>query len=99
MKIRVIGDHVLVKLDRLDDTWGDSGLVRPDCAAEKPMWGEVMAVGPGAVEKRAGRSVFIATTLERGQRVMVPWGTGHDLKIDGRLHVQLSENQVLAVAE
>lgn len=85
MKLTPIADGVLVRLDPLEETFGDSTLVRPDVAKEKPMWGEVLGVG-----RRA-------PSVHRGDRVCVPWRSGHDLRIGGRLCVMAREEQILAV--
>jgi chaperonin GroES len=95
MRLTPIADGVLVCLDPLETTWGaDSKLVRPDIGKEKPVWGEVLAVGPGRTTKRG---VQVAPSVHRGERVFVPWATGHDLKVGGRLCVRVTEGQILAV--
>lgn len=86
MKLTPIVDGVFVQLDPLEETFGDSVIVRPDIAKEKPVWGEVLAVSALAT-----RSVHV------GERVCVPWRTGHDLTINGRLCVKVAEDQILAV--
>jgi co-chaperonin GroES (HSP10) len=87
MKLTPIVDGVLVRLDPFEETFGaDSKLVRPDIAKEKPVWGVVLGVSALAT-----RSVHV------GDRVCVPWRTGHDLKISGRLCVKVAEDQILAV--
>jgi co-chaperonin GroES (HSP10) len=88
MKFTPIRDHVLVELDPFDPTFDGGPILRPDIAAEKPIWGTVAAVGPG-LRHPIG--------LRPGARVIVPWATGHDLSIAGRLHVLLRESQILAV--
>jgi chaperonin GroES len=90
---------VRVRLDHFEAEFGDSGLVRPDIAKDMPITGEVVGVGPGVYKKRGKKHVFIPTTLKIGQRVYIPWATGVQMKYAGALHVQLSEDQILAVEE
>lgn len=92
MKIFPIGDQVLVELDAREREFGDSGIARPQTAEDKPTWGTVVGVGPGRYVRIKGRSVWRPVTVERGQRVLVEWSTGHDLTIGGRHHVCLHEH-------
>lgn len=92
MKLTPTTDRVLVRLDPLEENFGDGPIVRPDIAQEKPVWGEAIAVGPG---RRGKRGVLLPMTVRRGERVCVPWATGHDLKIGGRLHVFVHERDIL----
>lgn len=85
MRLTPVSDRVLVKLDPFEETFGASTLVRPDIAKDKPQWGEALATG---------RKV---TTVNPGERVFVPWATGADFKISGRLHVFVRERDILAV--
>jgi len=92
--LKPTGDHVLVRLDKMEETFGDSVLVRPDVAKDKPKWGEVVAAGPGRYTKK---NVLVPMSLLVGDRVCVEWRTGHDLTIGGRDHVMVREPDILAV--
>lgn len=96
MKLTPILDRILVELDPFEQTFGDSTLVRPDIAMDKPRWGTVRGCGAGAIGKRGQRK---PTSVHPGQRVYVPWATGHDLVIGGRLHLAVREADILAVEE
>ena len=48
MKLKPLGDRIVVKPKDEDESRTPSGLVIPDTAKEKPQLGEVLAVGPGA---------------------------------------------------
>ena len=93
MFIRPLRDLVLVRLDRREPNFGDGPIVRPAVAAEKPIWGVVVGVGPGLQTKRG----LVPTTVCVGQRVSVPWSTGHDLTIGGEHHVMVHEPDLLAL--
>ena len=99
MKVYPIHDRVLVSFDQFERTFGDSDLIRPDIAFDKPIWGTVRGVGPGKINKRGNR---IPMTLKPGDRVLVPFAKGHEMSIDGRLFAFVSEyadNDILAVEE
>ncbi len=96
MKLKLIQDKVLVKLDPFELDFEGSGIIRPGIAKEKPHWGTVLGVGPGNVVK----GKYIPTSLNIGDKVYVPWGTGHDLVgSDGRIIVCIREGHILAVKE
>lgn len=92
MMVFPVGDQVLVELDQREQTFGDSTIERPQTVEEKPIWGTVRGVGPGRTVTRRGRSRYLPTTVAKGQRVMIAWGTGHDLTIAGRHHVCIHEH-------
>ena len=55
MKLQPLGDRVVVKPNEDQDMRTSSGLVIPDTAKEKPQTGEVIAVGPGALDEDGER--------------------------------------------
>ena len=55
MKLQPLGDRVVVKAQEEDEARTPSGLVIPDTAKEKPQFGEVLAVGPGALNEDGDR--------------------------------------------
>lgn len=91
MMLYPVGDHVLVELDARERTFGDGPIARPQTAEDKPVWGRVVGVGPGRSIVRRGKLRYLPTTVLKGQRVMIAWGTGHDLTIGGRHHVCIHE--------
>ena len=93
-QLKPIGDMVLVRLDRCEENFGDSGLVRPDAAKDKPKWGAIVAAGPGRYTKK---NQWVPMSLLVGQRVCVAWQTGHDIAIGGISHVMVHEADILAV--
>jgi len=95
MKIRPLYDRIIVK--RLEaETTTKSGLIIPDTAKEKPVEGEIVAVGNGKVlEDGAVRSLEV----KAGDRVLFGKYSGTEIKIDGIEHLILREDEVLAVVE
>lgn len=93
MKIRPLHDRVLLK--RLDDKQESSGgIIIPDTAKEKPMQGEVIAVGAGKLLKDGSRRDHLVQT---GDRILFGKYAGDEVKIDGVEHLIFKEDEVLAV--
>ncbi len=93
MKIRPLADRVVVK--RLEgETKTKGGIIIPDSAKEKPVEGQVVAVGSGKVMK--GGKVR-APELKVGDRILFGKYSGTEVKLDGVEHVILTEDDVLAV--
>ena len=95
MRVNLLRDDVLVRLDPLEDTFGESGLVRPDIAKDRPRWGTIVGTGPGRHTKKG----FVPVTLGMLARVLIPFTGGTELKIGGKTHVVLSEQSILATDE
>jgi chaperonin GroES len=83
---------VVRRLDAEEKTSG--GIIIPDTAQEKPLEGEVVAVGPGARDDRGQR---IAPDVAVGERVLFGKWSGTEVKIDGRDYVILKESDVMGV--
>lgn len=90
---RPLGDRIIVKrLEAESKTKG--GIIIPDTAKEKPAEGEVVAVGPGAIN---GEGKIIPMNLKAGDIILFgKWG-GTEIKIDGADCIILKESDVLAV--
>jgi chaperonin GroES len=95
MKFRPLHDRVLVR--RIDeDTKTVGGIIIPDTAKEKPMQGEVVAVGPGARDE-AGK--IQALEVKPGDRVLFGKWSGTEVKIDGQELVIMKESDILGIIE
>ena len=71
MKFRPLHDRVVVRrLEAEEKTTG--GIIIPDTAKEKPMEGEVIAVGPGARDE-AGK--LVPLDVKAGDRILLPNGS------------------------
>ena len=95
MKIRPLQDRVIVKrVQEEEKTKG--GIIIPDTAKEKPIEGEIVAVGNGKVlEDGKVRPLDI----KAGDRVLFSKYAGTEIKIEGEEHVILREEEVLGVLE
>ena len=95
MKFRPLGDRVLIRrLAAEEKTAG--GIIIPDTAQEKPMEGEVIAVGQGA---RDEDGKFITPELKAGDKVLFGKWNGTEIKIDGEELVVMKESEVMGVME
>ncbi len=95
MKIRPLQDRLVVKRVKEEETT-KGGIIIPDAAKEKPVEGEVIAVGNGKVtEKGEVRPLDVKV----GDRVLFGKYAGTEVKIDGEEHLILREDDVLGVVQ
>jgi len=95
MSFRPLHDRVLVR--RLEeDTRTAGGIIIPDTAKEKPMQGEVLAVGAGA---RNEKGELIALDVKIGDRVLFGKWSGTEVTIDGEELVIMKESDIMGVIE
>ncbi len=95
MKFRPLHDRVVVRrVDEDEKTPG--GIVIPDTAKEKPMQGEVIAVGPGARDE-SGKVVPL--DVQAGDRVLFGKWSGTEVKIDGEELLIMKESDIMGVIE
>ncbi len=95
MKFRPLHDRILVKRVEAEQV-SAGGLIIPDTAKEKPLEGEVIAVGPG---RRMDDGSIRPMVLNAGDRILFGKYTGDEIKLDGVEHVIIREDDVLAVVE
>jgi chaperonin GroES len=93
MKLKPLGDRIVVKPMDEDEVRTASGLVIPDTAKEKPQQGEVLAVGPG--EYKDGERIPLDVKV--GDTVVYSKYGGTEVKYDGEDYLILSARDVLAV--
>jgi len=95
MNFRPLHDRILLRrLEEEEKTAG--GVIIPDTAKEKPMQGEVMAVGSGA---RNAKGEIIPLDIAVGDRVLIGKWSGTEVKLDGDELLILKESDVLAIIE
>jgi len=93
MKIRPLADRLVVKRIKQEEK-SKGGIIIPDTAKEKPIEGEVIAVGNGKVQKNGKVRPL---DVKAGDRVLFGKYSGNEIKLDGVEHVILTEDDVLAV--
>ena len=95
MKIRPLQDRLIVKrLEEEEKTKG--GIIIPDAAKEKPMQGEVIAVGKGKITDD-GKALPL--DVKAGDRILFGKYAGTEIKIDGMEYLIMREDDVLGVLE
>ena len=95
MKFRPLHDRIVVKrITAEEKTRG--GIIIPDTAQEKPMEGEVIAVGPGA---RNEQGAVVALDVKAGDRVLFGKWSGTEVKLDGEELLIMKESDVMGVVE
>ena len=95
MKIRPLGDRILVKrIKEEDKTKG--GIIIPDSAKEKPQEGKVVAVGKGKMTE-VGK--LVAPDVKAGDRILFGKYTGSEVKLEDEEHLILREDDILGVLE
>lgn len=95
MNLKPLGDRIVVRPLEESETM-KSGLYIPDAAKEKPIKGEVIAVGPGRFDEKGVR---IPLDVAKGQSVIFAKYGGTEIKLDGVNYMILSERDVLAIVE
>ena len=94
MKLQPLGDRVVVKAEEEQDQRTPSGLVIPDTAKEKPQIGEIVAVGPGALDDDGDR---LPMDVSVGDKVLYSKFAGTEVKFEGVEYLVLSSRDLLAI--
>ena len=95
MKFRPLHDRVVLKRIE-EDTKTKGGIIIPETAQEKPMQGEIIAVGPGARDE-SGK--VIALDVKKGDRVLFGKWSGTEVKIDGTEYLIMKESDIMGVLD
>jgi chaperonin GroES len=95
MKFRPLHDRVVVRRIE-EDMKTTGGIIIPDTAKEKPMQGEVIAIGPGARDE-SGK--IIPLDVRNGDKVLFGKWSGTEVKIDGDELLIMKESDILGVIE
>jgi chaperonin GroES len=93
MKFHPLHDRVVVRRVE-EDTRTTGGIIIPDSAQEKPMQGEVVAVGAGARDD-AGK--LVALDVKPGDQVLFGKWSGTEVKIDGEELLIMKESDIMGV--
>ena len=95
MKIRPLQDRVIVKRVKEEEKT-KGGIIIPDTAKEKPIEGEVIAVGSG---KTLDDGTVRKPEVKPGDRILFGKYSGTEVKIEGEEHLILREDDILGVIE
>ncbi len=95
MNFRPLHDRVVVRrLTAEEKTAG--GIIIPDTAKEKPMEGEVIAVGPGA---RNEEGHLVALDVKSGDKILFGKWSGTEVKLDGEELLIMKESDIMGIIE
>ena len=95
MKFRPLHDRVVVKrVAEEEKTKG--GIIIPDTAKEKPMEGEIVAVGPGA---RDEKGALVALDVKAGDRILFGKWSGTEVKLNGEDLLIMKESDIMGILE
>jgi chaperonin GroES len=95
MKIRPLHDRVVIKRMEEERT-SPGGIMIPDSAAEKPIKGQVKAVGNGKI---LDNGEVRALDVKAGDKVLFGKYSGTEIKVDGEELVVMREDDIMAVIE
>lgn len=93
MKIRPLHDRVVVRRTE-SDLKSPGGIVIPDSAAEKPMQGEVLAVGDGKVLDNGERRKL---DVKVGDKILYGKYAGSEVKLNGEELLLMREDDILGI--
>ena len=94
-QFRPLHDRVVVKRVE-EETKTRGGIIIPDTAKEKPMQGEVIAVGPGA---RNEKGELQALDVKVGDRILFGKWSGTEIKLDGVEYLIMKESDIMGILE
>jgi chaperonin GroES len=95
MKIRPLHDRVVVRRMEEERT-SAGGIVIPDTATEKPVQGEVIAVGNGKILESGE---VRALDVKVGDKVLFGKYSGTEVKLDGEQYLVMREEDIMGVVE
>ena len=95
MKFRPLHDRVVVRRVEQDEKTA-GGIIIPDTAKEKPMEGEVIAVGPGA---RSEDGKIHPLDVKAGDRILFGKWSGTEVKLDGEELIIMKESDIMGVLD
>jgi len=93
MKFRPLHDRVLVRRTESEEKTA-GGIIIPDTAKEKPMEGEVIAVGSGL---RTEDGKVIPLDVKAGDRILFGKWSGTEVKVDGDEFIVMKESDIMGI--
>ena len=93
MMLKPLADRVVVKPSQAEEMT-KGGIIVPDTAKEKPVWGEVIAVGPGRVSDD-GKTIPMEVKV--GNMVLYGKYSGTEVTIEGEELLLMRESDIFAI--
>ena len=95
MKFRPLHDRVVIRRLNAEEK-SAGGIIIPDTAQEKPMEGEVVAVGAGA---RNEQGLIVELEVRVGDRILFGKWSGNEVKLDGEELLIMKESDIMGIIE
>lgn len=95
MTLKPLQDRVVIKKVE-EEQKSAGGIIIPDTAKERPTKGDVVAVGPGKLDKQGQR---MEMSVQPGDRVMYGKFAGTEVSIEGEEHLVMREEDIIAKVE
>jgi chaperonin GroES len=95
MNFRPLHDRLVIRRVTAEEK-STGGIIIPDTAQEKPMQGEVIAVGPGA---RNEQGQIVALDVKAGDRILFGKWSGTEVKLDGEELLIMKESDIMGIVE
>ena len=93
MTLKPLADRVVVKPSAAEEKT-KGGIIVPDTAKEKPVWGEVIATGPGKI---SDEGKLIPLEVKIGDKVLYGKYSGTEITIDGEEVLIMRESDIFAI--
>jgi chaperonin GroES len=93
MNLKPLADRVVVRPSAAEERT-KGGIIVPDTAKEKPVWGEVIATGPG---KTSDEGKLITPEVKVGDQVLYGKYSGTEVTIDGEELLIMRESDIFAI--
>jgi chaperonin GroES len=93
MKIKPLADRVVVKPSPAEEKT-KGGIILPDTAKEKPVIGEIVAVGPGKVTDDGKQ---VAPEVKVGDKVLYGKYSGTEVTVEGEEYLIMREADIFAI--
>jgi chaperonin GroES len=94
MKLKPLGDRVLVKRSEEADETSAGGIIIPDTAKEKPQRGKVIAAGPGGLKEDGTRTPL---EVKKGDEILFGKYSGTEIKLDNVEYLIMHESDILGI--
>jgi chaperonin GroES len=93
MTIKPLADRVVVKpIEQQEQKQGS--IIIPDTAKEKPMQGEVVAIGPGKITENGAK---VDMSVKKGDKVLYGKYSGTEVTVDGTDYLIMRESDIFAI--
>jgi chaperonin GroES len=93
MQLKPLADRVVVRPSKAEEKT-KGGIIVPDTAKEKPVWGEVIAAGPG---RTSDDGKHIPMEVKTGDRVLYGKYSGTEVTVDGEELLIMRESDIFAI--